>query len=110
MEEYKFRCETCNYSTNIKVHWHTHIMSDRHNRNGQKKISKCELCTYESVSHWNVKLHILSKHSTKEEREKHKYYCNICDTAFFCNLYMEKHMNGQKHNKLLLKQNNNDKI
>jgi hypothetical protein len=81
-------------------------MSDKHKRNGEKKSTKCNLCDYESVSHWNVNLHMLSKHSTKEDRAKHKYYCGTCDTAFFCKAYMEKHNIGQKHNKLLGKQNN----
>ena len=99
---FKYTCQCCNYNTNIRTSWHLHIMSDKHNRNGEKKSTKCELCDYESVSHWNVKLHILSKHSTKEERSKHKYYCDTCDTAFFCSLYMERHNNGKKHNKLLL--------
>lgn len=94
---FKYTCQCCSYNTNIRTSWHLHIMSDKHNRNGEKKSTKCELCEYESVSHWNVKLHMLSKHSTKEEREKHKYYCNICDTAFVCNIYMDKHMAGKKH-------------
>ena len=102
MEEYKFNCDTCNYNTNIKTSWYLHVMSEKHNRNGEKKSTKCNLCEYKTVSHWNVKLHILSQHSTKEERQKQKYYCTICDTVFFCSSYMEKHINGKKHNKLLL--------
>ena len=94
---FKFNCDLCKFNTDIKASWHAHIMSDKHNRLGQKKSTKCDLCNYESVSHWNVKLHVLSKHSTKEDRQKHKYYCNICDTVFFCPTYMERHMNGKKH-------------
>jgi hypothetical protein len=98
---YKYKCEICNYNTNVKTSWQLHTMSERHNRNGKKKSTKCNICDYESTSHWNIKLHILSKHSTLEERKNHKYYCDICDTVFFCKLYMERHLQGKKHNKLL---------
>ena len=67
---------------------------------------QCKLCNYNINKTTNMKLHMLTKHSTKEDREKHKYYCGVCDTAFFCSLYMEKHMNGQKHKKLVGLNNN----
>ena len=35
--------------------------------------------------------------STIEERKKQKYYCDVCDTVFFCKLYMETHMKEKKH-------------
>ncbi len=76
--DYKYSCDTCNYKTNIKTSWNTHIMSDKHNRNGQKKSTKCDLCTYESTSHWNIKIHKKLMHLTKEEKEKQKYYCKTC--------------------------------
>ena len=48
----------------------------------------------------------MSQHSTRDERAKNKYYCNICDTVFFCKLYMDKHTNGIKHKKILSNINN----
>ena len=39
-------------------------------------------------------------HATKEERSKHKYYCNICDYIFFSKLYLDKHTNGIVHKNL----------
>jgi hypothetical protein len=39
----------------------------------------------------------MSVHSTKEEREKSKYYCKDCDQIFFCKLYLDKHTSGKKH-------------
>jgi hypothetical protein len=56
----------------------------------------------EFYSHWNLKYHNLTNHSTIEERKLQKYYCNDCDQVFFCSLYMQKHMNGKIHKNLIL--------
>jgi hypothetical protein len=95
-------------------------MRIKHLRNGKKKISICNICKYESVSHWNLKLHILSQHSTLDERKAHKYYCECCDLVFFCETYMNKHLNGKVHknrelcekyqNELNIKQQNSQLI
>ena len=42
-------------------------------------------------------MHNLSAHSTKEERSKQKYYCDICDNVFFCSAYYNKHIAGKRH-------------
>ena len=42
-------------------------------------------------------IHIMSVHSTKESREKCKFYCKDCDQIFFCKLYLDKHMSGKHH-------------
>jgi hypothetical protein len=46
-------------------------------------------------------MHNLSSHTTKEERSKQKYYCNICDNVFFCSAYYNKHINGKRHKNML---------
>ena len=43
-----------------------------------KKIIKCEQCDYIASNYWNNKMHYFSAHSSKEERSKQKYYCDIC--------------------------------
>ena len=93
----EFNCIECIYNTDKNSDWIKHLKTQKHLRNGAKKITKCEQCEYESHSHWNVKLHIMSQHSTLEERKVSKYYCNTCDLIFFCSTYMEKHMNGKHH-------------
>jgi len=70
---------------------------------------KCAKCEYASKNHWNVKMHNLSAHSTKEERSKQKYYCDICDNVFFCSAYYNKHIAGKRH-KNMQEYINNDKI
>ena len=59
------------------------MKTQKHLRNEKPKSSKCSMCNYEISSHWNLKLHILSQHSTIEERMTHKYYCKTCDFVFF---------------------------
>ena len=74
-------------------------------RNGEKKTTKCNLCDYESNTHWNIKVHKLQIHASSEERQKCKFYCNICDYVFFCKIYLDKHMNGKIHlNKVKIKE------
>ena len=93
----EFYCHLCDYRTSICTNWLKHVKTQKHLRNGKPKSSKCSLCDYETSSHWNLKLHILSQHSTIEEREKQKYYCEICDLVFFCSSYMNKHISGKIH-------------
>ena len=100
----KFYCETCNYGTDYNSAFVKHQKSERHIRKGKNKVFKCEKCSYETeTSHWNLKMHILSKHSTIEERSKQKYYCAICDSIFFSPLFYKNHIKSILHiNKTIL--------
>ena len=91
-------CKLCEYKTTKTSDWMKHINSQKHQRNGKKKPTKCDLCDYESNTHWNIKAHKLKIHSTIEERSKQKYYCKICDYVFFCKTYYDKHNSGKVHN------------
>ena len=97
MEQKKYICNVCNYYTNFPSEWLKHINTEKHKREGKHKEHKCTNCNYVSKTHWSLKLHILSQHSSKEERMKCKYYCNCCDQVFFCKQYYDTHMEGQKH-------------
>ena len=79
-------CKLCNYKTTNRTYWLKHIESQKHLRNGEKKTTKCNLCDYESNTHWNIKVHKLQIHASSEERQKCKFYCNICDYVFFCKI------------------------
>lgn len=57
----------------------------------------CQYCNYIGDTHWNAKMHYFSAHSTKEERQQQKYYCDVCDIVLFCSAYYKKHINGKKH-------------
>jgi hypothetical protein len=54
------------------------------------------------MTHWNLKMHLLSIHSTLEERAQSKYYCKDCDKVFFCSVYMNTHNNGIHHKNMIL--------
>jgi hypothetical protein len=98
-------CKACNYKTDRNYDWLKHIKSQKHQRNGEKKSTKCDLCEFESTSHWNVKAHKLQIHATPEERSQQKYYCGLCDYVFFCKQYLDKHTAGKHHQtKLKIKQ------
>jgi hypothetical protein len=98
----RFNCELCNYNTHKPSDWIKHIETEKHKRDGNKKTRTCNICHMDFFSHWNLKYHNLTTHSTVEERKQQKYYCNDCDQVFFCNLYMQKHMNGKIHKNLIL--------
>ena len=93
----ELHCNLCNYKTKLTADWMKHIKSQKHQRNGEKKTTKCDICEYESNTHWNIKIHKLKIHSTPEERAKQKYYCSLCDVVFFCKAYQDKHLNGKVH-------------
>jgi hypothetical protein len=98
MEKKKsFFCDLCKYTTIKPSDWIKHIESAKHQRNGNKKTKKCDICDIDFISHWNYKNHNLVIHATKEERATQKYYCKDCDQVFFCTQYMKKHMEGKRH-------------
>ena len=80
---------------------------------------RCDKCSYVAGNHWILKRHLLTEHSTLEERQgsnevktgpdfaktkflrneeqKHKYYCSTCDYVFFTQLFLERHLLGKHH-------------
>ena len=93
----KYSCHHCNFETDKPYSWIRHCESAKHLRQGQRKTHKCPECDFESIGTWNLKIHMLSQHATKEERSEYKYHCSACDVIFISKLYYEKHMQGQKH-------------
>lgn len=93
----KFSCKYCNYNTDKPSDWLKHCKSQKHKRMGKSKTHKCPDCDYICKTAWNMKLHILSQHSTKEARSNQKYYCADCDLVFFSANYYERHITGIRH-------------
>jgi hypothetical protein len=91
-------CKSCNYKTTKNTFWLKHLETDKHKRYGEKKSKKCDICDYESNTHWNIKAHKVLVHATREERQQQKYYCSLCDVVFFCKAYQDKHNAGRNHN------------
>lgn len=96
-KKYEFNCYLCKYGTSKCTDWIKHQKTKKHLRNGLPKTSTCNICEFSTSTHWNLKLHILAHHSTKEERQKYKHYCEICDLVFFCSTYKNKHIAGKIH-------------
>ena len=46
-------------------------------------------------------MHYFSAHSSKEERSKQKYHCDVCDNVFFCEIYYKKHVDGKRQKNMV---------
>ena len=104
MEEFKYNCEKCQFKTTYLSHWNEHLTSKKHTgekrkqRNDKIIEEQCKLCNYNSNKTTNMKLHMLTKHSTKEERQKEmKFYCEKCDFGCFVQILFDRHLETKKH-------------
>lgn len=97
MSKKEFYCQLCDFTTLKPSHWLTHTKTQKHLRNGAKKTHNCKECDYVASTPWNLRMHFLTKHATKEERQKQKYYCPDCDLVFFSPLFYDSHMKGIRH-------------
>jgi hypothetical protein len=93
----EYYCECCDVHVNHINNWVKHINSSKHKREGKPKSIECVECKRKFINHITQRHHMLSTHSTKEERAKEKYYCDICDYVFISKLYMDKHIQGKIH-------------
>ena len=98
--KYKYHCDLCNYGAKTNSDWLKHTKSQKHARGGLK-IKICPTCNHECFNHWNLKQHYIMNHSTREDREKQKYYCGTCDVVFFSKLYFDTHNNSKKHSNVI---------
>jgi hypothetical protein len=103
-KEKEFKCEKCNIIFKHKFILENHYKSVLH-KTGKRKTRidknpdlKCNKCDYNTRYPDQLKMHILNKHSTKEERENNfDFYCKLCDTGFrYENIY-NKHLKTSKH-------------
>ena len=99
MDNYKYTCDLCKFKCNYNSAWLDHLSSEKHKRYGKPKTHKCkyENCNHETPISWNMKMHVMTMHSTKEERSKSKYYCEDCDKVYFSSIYYQSHLKGAKH-------------
>jgi len=102
--EFKYNCEKCQYNCNYISHWNEHLVSKKHTGEKRKVRSdkileeQCKFCNYKSAKLTNMKLHILTNHSTKEERKKEmKCYCDKCDFGTNAKILFQRHLETQKH-------------
>jgi hypothetical protein len=93
----EYYCECCDVKVNHMNNWEKHVNSLKHIRAGKPKSIECIECNRKFINHQTQKHHMLSAHSTKEERAKEKYYCETCDYVFISKLYWDKHNGGKIH-------------
>ncbi len=104
---FKFVCETCNYNTNYESKYKQHTETLKHKNNGvlvrkKQEIRICDKCTFTSSHKEGFRTHYLTKHCTKEEKEKEfTYYCKLCDFGTFSKSLIEIHNNSKKHKNLI---------
>ena len=90
-------CICCDYKAKFQSEYNKHINSQKHLRQGKKKDYKCESCDYTATTHWNLKMHMVLKHYTLEQKKELEYYCSVCDNVTFSKLYYENHINSTAH-------------
>jgi ribosomal protein L35 len=107
--ELKYNCEKCMFQCNYLSQWNDHLVSKKHTdqkrkeRNDKVLDEQCKFCSYNSKNSTNMKLHILTNHSTKEERQtKMKYYCENCDFGTNAEVLFNRHLETKKHMKTIL--------
>jgi hypothetical protein len=107
-----YACEKCNTICNSEKSWNKHIETNKH-KTGKNKIRsdkiypcKCtssENCNFIATKKSHMDQHILTFHSTKEERKvKYKYYCDICDFGSLSEVAFNKHLLSNKHKNFVL--------
>ena len=79
------------------TNWNIHLNSAEHKRESKQKSIECIKCNRKFINHITQKHHMLTTHSSKEDRSKKKYYCETCDLVFISKLYMDKHIEGKFH-------------
>lgn len=92
-----FSCEPCKYKCLYKSEYTKHLHSAKHKRGGKPMVHKCADCDYITNTSWNLKMHIVNRHMTNDQKNQLKYYCNICDCLCFSQLYYNKHIDGNAH-------------
>jgi hypothetical protein len=107
-EKHKYICEKCNFKCNHESRWNQHIETELH-KTGKKKTrsdkkfdGKCKHCEFIAKNNINMQQHVLSFHSTKEERKAgFKYYCEHCDYGTFAKTFFDKHNGTSKHKTIM---------
>jgi hypothetical protein len=100
----EYNCEKCKLCFKYKSKYEEHLGSKKHKGEPRKERSdktynsKCQVCRFEFNNHTNMKVHMLTKHGTPEERKEHfKYYCEHCDFGTFAEVLYTRHLETKKH-------------
>lgn len=109
IENKEYTCEKCNFKTQFKNSYKTHLKSELHitgkrkPRKDKQIQDKCPHCLYTTKIKTSMDTHIIKHHMTQEEqKEKLTFYCDYCKIGTLSNAQHERHLNSTKHkNKLI---------
>ncbi len=110
MNSEKYYCKKCSFKCKYESIWKQHIDTLKHKNNG-KIIRKtlinynkiCDKCNFIAKHNEGFKNHILTKHCSREDREKEfTNYCAQCDFGTFSNKLFILHNSTKKHKNNLL--------
>ena len=106
-QSFRFRCNLCDYSSNRSYNYKQHMLSSKHQQNenlsnseksdeetvaeamGQlKNRFRCNLCDYSSDIPYNVKRHMLVKHTPNSEWP---FSCKDCGRRFTSQSELKRH-------------------
>lgn len=105
MEENKYTCDKCNYTTDTQRYFYQHCKTKKHldleKKPRKDKLGieyKCKKCDYTSMNKNNYETHVLNNHSNKKERKgKFSFYCDACDFGVFTESCYDKHITTRNH-------------
>ena len=105
-----YHCESCKYTTKYHSSWIQHVNTEKHKNGGKKSMPprnytkkkafdpNCKHCSYTTHIVNSMTVHILTNHSTSEERRAgFKYYCETCDVGVVCEKAYIRHCDTKKH-------------
>lgn len=101
----KFICEKCNFQSKYIQNYKRHLQTGSHKtgkRSDYKEPYKCPDCYYETKNISNYNFHILSNHSSEEQKEHgFVFYCKDCKIGTNTESQYIKHKLSKKHNKIV---------
>lgn len=99
-----FTCDKCNISFDYKSKYETHLKSKKHTdqprkeRIDKKYDPRCKFCDFTTSQPTNMQVHILTKHSTPDDRKTNfKFYCEKCDFGTMGEILYKRHLETNKH-------------
>lgn len=113
MDSKEYICEKCNYKTVYKQSYKAHLKTELHltghrkTRTDKKTPDKCPHCLYTTGVSTTMQQHIIKNHMTPDEqKEKLKYYCDVCKIGFMAQSQYNVHTKSKRHqNKILYMEN-----
>jgi hypothetical protein len=106
-EDNPYYCEICKYTAKTRGNLMQHFNTIKHRGGGKNPMSKtnkkdfgpnCKYCAYTTNIVSAMAVHVLTNHSTSEERKaRFTHYCDQCDVGTFSTKLHARHCETKKH-------------